>query len=177
MAVKDLCHVGLVVDQRLLCGSQNSSYPQFRQKADPVKEHDKQLFERLSKLLASDGVIGFIDQQNMAGFSFPDDRLDPLREFYYEWKRPEREFITPAIEALQKALWLKTDAYLKIIARETFLTGNLLEWCWVPAEWETEQPNRFWQVVNELHQLAGEIVVLHRDMVRTARSQLVGQPN
>jgi len=57
-------------------------YPQFRNGSDPAREHDEKLFKELTTLLNSDGVIGFLDRNNMAGFSFPESALDPLREFF-----------------------------------------------------------------------------------------------
>jgi hypothetical protein len=44
------------------------NYPQFKQGADLVSEHDKRLFDELTELLSSDGVIGFINRTNMTGF-------------------------------------------------------------------------------------------------------------
>ena len=111
----------------------------------------------------------------MAGFSFADSALDPLREFYYQWNTPEREFITPEIEAIRKKLWAKVDDYLEVIATETDSTGPSLKRRWVPQDLEITDPKQFHQVVEQLHTLAGEIVALHRELIRTARSQLVGK--
>jgi hypothetical protein len=148
-------------------------YPQFRNSVDPVKAHDKKLFDDLTTLLTSRGVIGFLDRTNMAGFSFPSSALDPLREFYYEWNVPEREFISPELEGCKQALWKKVDDYLELIATETFPAHNQGRQTVLP-DWETEQPERFWRVVNALHSMAGEIVSLHADLVRTGRAILVG---
>jgi hypothetical protein len=148
-------------------------YPQFKQGVDLVNDHDKKLFDALTTLLASNGVIGFLDRNNMAGFAFRDASLDPLREFYYEWNTPEREFITPELEAIRNALWAKVDTYYGIIAHETFPANNP-DWRTVPPEWEEEQPDRFTRVVHKLHTLAGEIVVLHANLVRVGRAHLIG---
>jgi hypothetical protein len=148
-------------------------YPQFKQGADPVAEHDRRLFDQLTGLLTSAGVIGFLDRTNMAGFPFPEAALEPLREFYYEWNTPEREFITPELEAVRRTLWEKVDAYYDIIATETFPTNNP-DWHSVPSEWEVDQPERFRRVVEALHSLAGEIVALHADLVRVGRKHLIG---
>jgi hypothetical protein len=148
-------------------------YPQFRQAVDKVKEHDKKLFDELTTLLSSEGVIGFLDRTNMAGFSFREAELEPLRAFYFEWNRPEREFIAPELEALKKGLWNKVDEYYGLYTVETFSTDNP-ERHTVPPEWEFEQPEHFWRVVNGLHTLAGEIVSLHADFVRKGRAHLIG---
>lgn len=148
-------------------------YPQFRGKIDEARAHDRALFDQLTALLRSEGVIGFLDSNNMAGFSFLESKFEPLREFYYEWNQPEREFLSPELETLRKTLWEKADAYTQLLATETFPTHNP-ERHTVPPEWEHEQAERFWRVVNTFHGLAGEIVALHRDLVRTGKAQLIG---
>jgi hypothetical protein len=150
-----------------------SHYPQIRAGLDPAKEHDRDLWQKLTALLKSDGVIGFLDQNNMAGFSFPEAVFNPLREFYYEWNRPEREFISPELESLRAALWKKVDAYTGLLATNTWPTNNPDRHT-VPPEWEIDQPERFWRVVKAFHELAGEIVDLHRQIVRVGRAQLIG---
>lgn len=147
-------------------------YPQFRVKIDESRAHDRVLFDQLTALLRSDGVVGFLDSNNMAGFSFLESKFEPLREFYYEWNRPEREFISPELESIRKNLWDKVDAYTDLLATETFPTHNP-ERHTVPPEWEHEQPERFWRVVKSFHSLAGEIVALHRDLIRTGKARLI----
>jgi len=148
-------------------------YPQFRQGTDPVTGHDRKLFDELTTLLSSDGVIGFIDRTNMAGWLFQGAELDPLTEFHERWNVPERQFITPDLEAARQALWSKARDYLRVIAYETF-PANTPGWRSVPEEWEEEQPERFERVVAELHALAGEIVDLHAELVRVGRKHLIG---
>jgi hypothetical protein len=148
-------------------------YPQFRQGADPVTQHDKKLFDELTALLPSDGVIRFLRQQNMAGWIFPSAELDPLSECNDRWNAPERRFITPELEAARQALWSKVRDYLRVIAIETF-SANTPGWRWVPPEWEDEQPERFQRTVKNLHALADEIVNLHADLVGLARKHLIG---
>jgi uncharacterized protein YbcV (DUF1398 family) len=147
-------------------------YPQFRQGTDPVTNHDKKLFDELTALLSSEGVIGFIDRHNM-GFSFELDELNPLGEFHARWNAPERTFIIPELDAARQALWLKAKEYLSAIATETFPTDTL-GWQSVPGEWEEGQPVRFRHAVEKLHALAGEIVDLHADLERVGRKHLIG---
>jgi hypothetical protein len=148
-------------------------YPQFRQGVDPVIAHDKKLFDELTTLLSSNGVIGFLDRTNMAGFAFPEAALDPLREFYFTWNVPERKFLIPEIDSQRAALWAKADAYYSVVAAEVFPTRSNPDWHHVPPEWKHEDPARFKRVVDSLHGLAGEIVALHADLVRVGREQLI----
>jgi hypothetical protein len=151
-------------------------YPQFRHGTDPITEHDKKLFDELISLLSSDGVIGFIDRHNMAGWLFEDAQLAPLSEFHARWNAPERRFVTPELEAARQALWSRAGDYLSVIAIETF-PANTPGWRSVPSEWEEEQPERFDRVVKKLHALAGEIVDLHANLVHVGRKHLIGVPD
>lgn len=143
---------------------------------DPVKAHDKALADALGQLLSSGGVIGFLDQNNMAGFAFPYDRFDPIRTFVYDWSKPEKEFLSPTLEEAKMALWRKADAYFDLLSAETFPTNNP-DFHTVPPEWEYENPERFWKVVEEFHSLAGEIVKLHAQFTRLAKRELIGEPS
>lgn len=160
----------LVTDE----GVFGAHFPQFRIRDDEVRAHDKALFDQITTLLRSDGIIGFLDKNNMAGWSFREGEFEPLREFYYEWNRPEREFLSPELERLRKELWVKIECYVGLLAKETFPTNNPDRHS-VPEDWESTQPDRFWRVVKEFHSLAGEIVALHREFVRTGKAQLIGR--
>lgn len=149
-----------------------SHYPQFKASADGGVRHDLALYEELTALLRSEGVIGFLDETNMAGFSFRSSALDPLYEFHSGWNRPEREFISPALDEIRSRLWTKAGEYVALIDLETFpayVQGRQT----VPPELEERDPKRFWRVVNGLHELAGQIVEIHRELVRTGRRELI----
>jgi hypothetical protein len=147
-------------------------YPQFQHRVDGARAHDRALFDQLTALLRTDGVIGFLARKNMAGWSFESAKFDPLWEFYETWNQPEREFLSPELEAMRKALWEKVNAYTTLLVTETFYTNNP-DYRSVPEEWEDQQPERFERVVNSLHSLAREIVALHGDLVRTGKAQLI----
>lgn len=149
-------------------------FPQFRSGVDPAKAHDRELYDKLTTLLSSGGVIGFLDQTNMAGWSFDRKALEPLLEFHHDWNQPEREFINTDLEMLRRQLWAKANEYLKVIAYETFPVPGTVGRQWVPEDWEEEQPERFERVVKTLHSVAGEIVELHGKLVRAGRSHLLG---
>ncbi|RCI79297.1 hypothetical protein DNK03_13875 [Brucella anthropi] len=147
-------------------------YPQFKIGLEPGKAHDQQLYEEYLQLMRSDGVIGFIDKCNMAGFSFPSERLDPLRIFVENWNAPEREFNSSQIDAVRLELWKKARDYVVEINRNTF-PANGPGWITVPPDWEDNFPDRFSRVVKELHGMAGEIVEIHGRLVRTAKAVLL----
>ena len=143
----------------------------FEEKKSAERAADKTIFDKLKKALPSNGSIEFINQHNMAGWAFRRSRLDYLWTFMNEWNNPEHEFLNSKLEEKRNKLYEKIKEYLHLIASETFATNNP-EWCSVPEEWEVEQPERFERVVNQLHNLAGEIVEKHQDLLRSARKHL-----
>lgn len=164
----DICH-DLSKDEEVFF----QHYPQFRPRRSDDKSHDKRLYQELISLLKSDGVIAFLDRTNMAGFPFPEEDLEPIREFYYKWNVPEREFIDPDLENIRKDLWKAVDEYYEIIATETFPTRNP-RFHSVPPELEFDDPKRFHKIVSAIHAYAEKIVTLHGKFVRKGRVHLFG---
>lgn len=133
-------------------------------------EKDRELFKEFLEVLPSSGSIDFIDQKNMAGFSFDSEKLDDLRDFYYDWDDAEHEFMDDELEAKRERLHELVADYTSLIAGKTFPTDSGHQT--VPPEWEYEQPERFAKVVNELHEKADAVVEAHQDLVRTGREKL-----
>ena len=98
-------------------------YPQLKPKENKSLIHDEKLFDELVNLLSSNGVISFLDTNNMAGFPFRNNQLDPIRVFSYEWDVPEKEFLNANLDAIKKSLHDKVDYYLEIICTETSAIG------------------------------------------------------
>ncbi|KQT60571.1 MULTISPECIES: hypothetical protein [unclassified Aureimonas] len=149
-------------------------YPQLRSLDDAAREHDDALAEKLLALLPSNGVIRFVDENNMAGFLFRLDRFEPLRTFVYDWNNAEHEFLHPELELAKRSLWQKVDAYVGLLNAKTYPSRSNSEWFSVPGEWELDHPQMFRQVVEEFHSLAGEIVALHAEFIRTSKRVLIG---
>lgn len=132
---------------------------------------DKDLFEAFKSTLPSKGSISFIDEQNMAGFSWPRKKLEQLEKFYHEWDDAEHEFLSNELESLRSKLHQLIGDYLGQIAVNTFPANNTDRQT-VPPEWELENPKRFFDVVNSLHETAGEIVKTHQDLIRVGKKRL-----
>jgi hypothetical protein len=132
---------------------------------------DRQLLKEFMQSLPSDGSINFIDNQNMAGFSWPRDRLNELYTFYNEWGDAEHEFLDNEIEQIRSKLYNLIGGYLGQIATNTF-PANDPAYQTVPPEWEERNPKKFFEVVNKLHETAGAIVNAHQDLIRISRKKL-----
>lgn len=140
-------------------------------KANEYRETDAKLFEKLKAELPSKGSISFIDEQNMAGFSWPRSKLNQLEAFYHNWDDAEHEFLDRDMEALRSQLHKLIGDYLGQIAINTSPAHNP-EFQTVPADWEEMNPKHFFEVVNKLHETAGEIVKLHQDLIRLGRQKM-----
>jgi len=134
-------------------------------------DHDRKLFRQFLQELPTTGSIQFIRNANMAGFRFRSDSLDQLRSFCYVWNDADHEFVDKKLEAQRRNLLELVDKYLTEIGQNTFVAEQL-GYSTVPPEWEHEQPERFFQAVNLLHDLAGSIVDVHQDLVRQGRERL-----
>jgi hypothetical protein len=147
--------IGLIVEERV----------------STVREVDRALFLTFKETLPSNGSISFVDQNNFAGFPFELKELRDLDRFVHEWGDAEHEFLNRKLEVKRKQLLKLVKKFLGVIALQTFPT-HTSGWNSVPEEWETEQPERFHKVVNQLHTLAGQIVAAHQDLIRMARRKL-----
>lgn len=136
-----------------------------------IKTVDVELFKEFKKVIPSKGSISFIDEQNMAGFSWPRDQLRQLDDFYYEWNDAEHEFLDSELEELRAKLHGLIGDYLVQIATNTFPATDPKRQT-VPPEWEFNNPKMFFDVVNNLHETAGAIVKTHQDLMRKGREKL-----
>lgn len=149
------------------------SFSRENERSQPIKgqqSEDRVLYDRLIKLLPSDGIIDFINKSNMAGFSFNLDRLNPLEEFIQTWRNATHEFLDPDLEHAKSELYLRCREYSNLIGKYTFPNKNGQQS--VPQEWEIEKPQKFESAVNELHGKAQEVFDSHERFVRIARRKL-----
>jgi hypothetical protein len=141
--------------------------PRSGRRRDGSQRADLKLFSGFLKALPYEGCITFLEKQNMAGWSFDPRRLADLDLFFREWRDATHEFHDERLEEARKHLHDLVRKYLGFVALNTWPTHNGQQT--VPPEWEHEQPDRFIEVVDTLHSLAGEIVSTHQELVRLGR--------
>ena len=90
--------------------------PAASAKIEGQQDEDRKLFEQLTALLPSDGIIGFIERHDMAG-SFALDRLNPLDEFIHTWKNAEHEFLDVDLEHAKSELYKHCREFSNLIGR------------------------------------------------------------
>lgn len=132
-------------------------------------ENDKNIFDTIIKDLSNDGIIYFLRTNNFAGFSFRLSSLKELDEFYHSHTDdPSFEFLNPKLEEMRKKLMGDIDEFEGLIAINTF-PGTREDLQTVPPEWETKCPERFWDVVNKIHNAAKNICADYDMIVKTGK--------
>lgn len=134
-------------------------------------ELDRATYKRLKEILPWDGSVHFVRTNSFAGFSFPLDRIDDLDKFVWECKDPTFEFIDSDLEGLRAELIAAILSFIHVIGSETFPSRNP-GFNSVPPEWEDEQPERFWEVVNQLHEIGSQIGDTYDSLVKLSRRKL-----
>ena len=119
-------------------------------------ELDRNLFNKIrNELLPQNGAIGFLRENNFAGFSFNTDSIDDVYKIGYENNNSDFEFLNPELETIKEDLVKYIAHFTSLIATQTFPTNSGRQT--VPPEWEIEQSERFLKVVDEIHQTTTNI--------------------
>ncbi|MFC1651254.1 hypothetical protein ACFL2X_06755 [Candidatus Latescibacterota bacterium] len=134
------------------------------------EESDITLFKEFIEALPYEGSITFIDCTDMSCIHFDPEKHNDLRNFFYHWDDASHEFVDIKIEKKRKVLWELIQEYIMELGTNTVPTDDGLQT--VPPEWKTEQPERFQEVVDNFHDLAGQIVLAHQELIRYAKKKL-----
>ncbi len=135
-------------------------------------ELDRRTYLRLKALVPWEGSIQFIRYNNFTGFSFERESLNDFRKLQWECDNPSFEFIDADLEGLRANLIATVGTFLYIIGHETFPVQGSNNLNTVPMEWEFEQPDRFFKVVERLHGLTDQITEYYDALTHLARRKL-----
>lgn len=162
--------IGIIILLLLLWLRQIFKKSSFQYDDETIKL-DRQIFEKIrTELLPQTGAISFLRHNNFAGFSFNTNSIEDLDNFEYECKKSDFEFINPDLEKIKIELLNSVDHFTGKIAIQTFPTNNGRQT--VPPEWELEQPERFWEVVNDLHKTKFQICDKYDELIKLGRRVL-----
>lgn len=132
---------------------------------------DKQVYEDIKvNLLPQNGSISFLRSNNFAGFSFNINNLNDVVNFENALSNSTFYFLNPRLEKIKTELAVKISHFNTLIAFNTFVTPNGFQT--VPPEWETNQPERFWEVVNDLHSTTNDLCRIYDELIKTGRTIL-----
>ena len=134
-------------------------------------ETDKEIYRKLLEVLPWNGSLAFISENNFAGYSFRRDDLKQLTDFQYLCDNPAFEFIDADLESLKAELLNKVKIFLRLIAYNTFPT-HIMGLSHVPPEWETNSPQHFDKVVDDIHQAAQSIIDTYQQLMRMGTRKL-----
>jgi hypothetical protein len=134
-------------------------------------EADKKILRDFMETVPSNGSIRFLRTNNFAGFSFEWKRLEDIEAFFHDRNGPDHEFLDPELEATRQKFRESCQGLLVALATNTFPTNSEGRQA-VPDDWETEAPERFNRVVNEIHTAAEAVCSTYDDLVRLARKKL-----
>ena len=131
---------------------------------------DKKLFHDFLDEMPYEGSITFIDRNDMSAGPFEHENHEDLRNFYYHWDNASHEFIHKGIEKRRRALWEMIESY--VVALDTYTVPTDDGKQIVSSEFKEKDPDKWKEIVNEFHTLAGLIVITHQDFVRYAKKKL-----
>ena len=150
-------------------GGQSSASPSVSQE-ERHRNADRLTFAKVQQLLTRDGSMRFVEENNFAGFSFENANMHEIWNFLHEAGDPEFEFLDEDLELRFGELKDGLARFSHEVARNTFRTDPGFNS--VPAEFEYQCPDRFRQMVNDIHNAAATATAAHVAFVRLARRKL-----
>jgi hypothetical protein len=133
---------------------------------------DKDLYNRLRKLLPLNGAILFAREGRIANGSFPRDVFDEFYTYLEACNDPAFEFLDADLEALRSKLEVGIDCLTTLVATNTWPLEKNFSRQTIPGEWKHEQPQRFRKVVDEFCIKGEEIGTTYDEIVRQVRRRL-----
>lgn len=162
--------IGVIISLVLFWLRQYFKKSSFKYDDETIKL-DRQVFEKIrTGLLPQTGAIYFLRHNNFAGFSFKTESIDDLDNFEHECKKSDFEFLNPDLEKIKLELLSSVAHFTRQIGLQTFSTTNGRQT--VPPEWEVEQSERFWKVVNDLHNTKFQICDKYDELIKLGRRVL-----
>ena len=137
--------------------------------APALKHIDQELYQDLTELLPSTGVIQQLEVQGLPP-SWEPDLLAPLKEFWHNWNNAEHEFQDLEIQALRTDLMAAVDDLLSYQAQNTFQLDNGRQG--IPPDWEDTQLARALEVDRLLVEKGDAVVEAHQVLVRGVQKRL-----
>jgi hypothetical protein len=137
------------------------------------KQLDKELFSKIiTEILPVSGFISFIRTNNFEG-AFRTEYIKDLDSFYQYIEEPDFEFIDRDLNIYLEQLKVEISKFQNTIGLNTSPINNPnMDANSVPPEWEVEQPEKFWKVVNEIHKTAREICKNYDGLIKLGKRKL-----
>jgi hypothetical protein len=131
---------------------------------------DHHLFKKLLTELPSKGSIGRVKNADQAAKIFSSD-LKQFFDFLHEWNNADHEFQNKKIEAMRIELISHIEDYCNCSVTNRFPTNTpgLLS---LASEWEQENPQRYYKVIEDLTTFSDRVFDTHQKIVRLGKELL-----
>lgn len=139
-------------------------------------ETDKIIYQKLLTTLPWEGSLSFISTNNFAGFSFRTDALNDLWRYQYLCDDPAFEFIDSDLDGAKYNILNQINHFSRLIGQYTFPANNM-GFNHVPPEWETERPEHFFNVVQQIEETAQSVCNSYKEFIRLGTRKLGVVPN
>lgn len=135
-------------------------------------ELDKLIYSEFRRLLPSDGSIEYLRNRNFAGFAFRWSLLEDFDNYLAKANKPEFTFMEQELETIRQSFTSELEVLLAILGENTWYLEGADDKASVPSEWEYEQPERFSEVVNRIHERSRRVCQLFDQLIVEGRIKL-----
>jgi len=137
------------------------------------KALDKALMQKIRNEILLTNNINFVREYNFRGNAFRHESLDAFFKYEHYCDNPDFEFIDVELNKILSNLTIQVKRFMTVITTNTWRVDNPnIDAYTVPPEWEDEQPERFNQVVREIHESASGIWKNYNSLVKLAKRKL-----
>ncbi len=134
---------------------------------------DRARYDAFTKAFpSSTGVIDWLRNLNVDGFSFGREWMSRLASLIHDWSAPEQGFSNPAVQSALKTLTGATVALLEYMGLNTVPNDANPDLQHVPPEWGVGQPEQFKTTVTMIHKHADAVLAAHAELIAVARREL-----
>lgn len=147
--------------------------PSTKEYKDEHREIDKKLLVKIkTDILPANGNLGFLRTYDFSGAILWSD-LDEIKNFIVYKYDPEFEFVDTELNALLTKMKIEIEEFLSLLGVNTFPLNNPnINASRIPPEWQQEQPERFYKVVEKIHDLTSNICNSYDELIRLGKRKL-----
>lgn len=133
---------------------------------------DREMFDRVRKMLPANGSILFVKQNNFAGYAFEGRKLDEVRDFLSSFESPDFEFVDVELESILGDLRSALASFMRTIAMKTY-PDHQSGWFILPEEFPNGENPSFWDTVEQLGVDADLAGSAYDRLIKTGRRKLL----
>lgn len=139
---------------------------------DRKRGNDREVFEKIKKILPSNGSIEYIRDHDFGGI-YRVSKLDQLDDYISEMVKPDYFFVDRKMESCRLELLENVKAFYIRLGLEAFplREGNIDMNC-IPKEHEFDDRTRYHKIREELNSLASKVCKSYDKFVKFSKERL-----